>query len=457
MTVLVYGALFAFLRFGRWGVRMRAAGQNPLLAAQRGINLHAVYALAWGLSTLTGSIAGMLIALDSGLDQTMVIIGLKAFSPALVGGLDSLVGALVGSLIVGRRRGAGHPLRRSAAFRRGAVPRAHRHADRAPLGSVRDAGGARPCLGNRAPAAISVPTTPRTSRWSGPGWSACSSTCFIIALVAFPLIASPFQLDLACQVFLACVGSLSLMLLTGYAGQISLGHAGLMAAGAFTVGILFRETNAPFWLTLPAAALVGGLLGVIFGLPSLRLRGLYLAVSTLALHFVVIYLGGEYESRWGYLDRHRHRFTEARQYFNLRWPRLVLHSAGGGRRHVAPVPQSVARAHRPGVAGDPGARDRRGGARHRHRRLQASRLRHQLGDHRGGGRALRLLPRLRVGRGVLAVPDDPVRRDDHRRRHGLAARRASGRGLRDALPLYHRSRRCSRCRGRSATPACCSP
>jgi len=100
-TAAVYAALFAFLRFGRWGVRMRAAGQNPLLAAQRGINLHAVYALAWGLSTLTGSLAGMLIALDSGLTSTMVVIGLKAFPAALVGGLDSLVGALVGSLIVG--------------------------------------------------------------------------------------------------------------------------------------------------------------------------------------------------------------------------------------------------------------------------------------------------------------------------------------------------------------------
>jgi branched-chain amino acid transport system permease protein len=99
-TALVYGALFAFLRFGRWGVRMRAAGQNPLLAAQRGINLHAVYALAWGLSTFTGSIAGMLIALDSGLDSTMAVIGLKAFPAALVGGLDSLIGALAGSLIV---------------------------------------------------------------------------------------------------------------------------------------------------------------------------------------------------------------------------------------------------------------------------------------------------------------------------------------------------------------------
>src|SRR5436190_11271855 len=52
-TAVVYGGLLAFLRFGRWGVRMRAAGQNPLLAAQRGINLHAIYALAWSLSTFT--------------------------------------------------------------------------------------------------------------------------------------------------------------------------------------------------------------------------------------------------------------------------------------------------------------------------------------------------------------------------------------------------------------------
>jgi branched-chain amino acid transport system permease protein len=99
-TAAVYASLLTFLRFGRWGVRMRAAGQNPLLAAQRGVNLHAVYALAWGLSSLTGSLAGMLIALDSGLDQTMAIIGLKAFPAALVGGLDSLVGTLAGSLIV---------------------------------------------------------------------------------------------------------------------------------------------------------------------------------------------------------------------------------------------------------------------------------------------------------------------------------------------------------------------
>jgi len=101
-------------------------------------------------------------------------------------------------------------------------------------------------------------------------------------------------------VLLATVGALALMLLTGYAGQVSLGQAGLLAAGAFTVGILFKELQAPFWITLPSSALVGALLGVAFGLPSLRLRGLYLAVSTLALHFLVVYLGAEYETRRGF-------------------------------------------------------------------------------------------------------------------------------------------------------------
>jgi branched-chain amino acid transport system permease protein len=122
----------------------------------------------------------------------------------------------------------------------------------------------------------------------------------LVALLGLPLVASPFLIDLGAQVFLGVIGALALMLLTGYAGQVSLGHAGLLAAGAFTVGILFKEFQAPFFVTLPAAAVVGALLGVVFGLPSLRVRGLYLAVSTLALNFLVAYVGGEYETRRGF-------------------------------------------------------------------------------------------------------------------------------------------------------------
>ena len=123
---------------------------------------------------------------------------------------------------------------------------------------------------------------------------------FSTALLAYPFVAGAFALDLANQVLLTSIGAIALMLLTGYAGQISLGHAGLLAAGAFTTGILFKELAAPFWVTLPASAAVGALIGLVFGLPSLRLRGLYLAVSTLALHFMVIHAGQEYETRRGY-------------------------------------------------------------------------------------------------------------------------------------------------------------
>jgi branched-chain amino acid transport system permease protein len=123
---------------------------------------------------------------------------------------------------------------------------------------------------------------------------------FSVALCALPFLAGPFILDLANQVLLVSIGAVALMLLTGCAGQISLGHAGLLAAGAFTTGILFKEFAAPFWVTLPASAAVGAAIGLLFGLPSLRLRGLYLAVSTLALHFMVIHAGQEYETRRGH-------------------------------------------------------------------------------------------------------------------------------------------------------------
>ncbi|MEZ5726729.1 MAG: branched-chain amino acid ABC transporter permease [Burkholderiaceae bacterium] len=126
-----------------------------------------------------------------------------------------------------------------------------------------------------------------------------SLVVLVLFLAALPFLATPFVIDLANQSLLATVGAVALMLLTGFAGQVSLGHAGLLAAGAFATGILVQETGASFWLTLPASALTGLVLGLVFGLPSLRLRGLYLAISTLALHFIVIYLGNEYETKRG--------------------------------------------------------------------------------------------------------------------------------------------------------------
>jgi branched-chain amino acid transport system permease protein len=121
----------------------------------------------------------------------------------------------------------------------------------------------------------------------------------VAGLLLLPRFGSSFVLELAAQTALAAVGALALNLLTGLAGQISLGHAGFIAAGAFTVaGLVESGWRSPL-VTLPAAAVVGAVLGLAVGVPSLRLKGLYLALGTLAMHHVVLYGAGELQSRWG--------------------------------------------------------------------------------------------------------------------------------------------------------------
>jgi branched-chain amino acid transport system permease protein len=99
-AVLLYLSLFLSLRFTRWGLRMRAVGENPLLASQRGVELHRFYATSWGIAVLTGGFAGMIQACDSSLDPGIFVIGLKAFPVVLVGGLDSLAGVIPAAVIV---------------------------------------------------------------------------------------------------------------------------------------------------------------------------------------------------------------------------------------------------------------------------------------------------------------------------------------------------------------------
>lgn len=127
-------------------------------------------------------------------------------------------------------------------------------------------------------------------------WAAAA----LLLLLLLPLLLTNFWTSVANQVFIAVIGALALNLLMGTTGQISLGHAGFMAAGAFTVAALIAHTNAPIGVALPAAAVAGAVLGVVVGLPALRLKGLYLAVSTLAAHFVIVAGVGQYQSAVSY-------------------------------------------------------------------------------------------------------------------------------------------------------------
>lgn len=110
----------------------------------------------------------------------------------------------------------------------------------------------------------------------------------LIAFVGVPLFASPYVIEAILLPFLALsLAGLGLNLLTGYGGQVSLGSAAFMAVGAFAAYNFDLRTDLPLPVTILLAALTAAAVGLVFGLPSLRLRGFYLAVSTLAAQFFV--------------------------------------------------------------------------------------------------------------------------------------------------------------------------
>ena len=122
---------------------------------------------------------------------------------------------------------------------------------------------------------------------------------FLAALTVLPALASGFWMDVANRILIAVIAATGLNILTGFTGQISLGNAAFLAVGAYATAYLAGTLGLPFLLVLPAAGLITALVGMVFGVPSLRLKGLYLAVATLAAHFVVEFVVSHWESVTG--------------------------------------------------------------------------------------------------------------------------------------------------------------
>ncbi|HMK36675.1 MAG TPA: branched-chain amino acid ABC transporter permease [Desulfomonilaceae bacterium] len=106
--------------------------------------------------------------------------------------------------------------------------------------------------------------------------------CFII-----PFIGSEYTISTLTELGIAIIACHGLNLLTGFTGQISLGHAAFVGVGAYACSILIGAYNVPFLIALPATGAITALIGMIFGTPSLRLRGLYLAMATIAAQFII--------------------------------------------------------------------------------------------------------------------------------------------------------------------------
>jgi branched-chain amino acid transport system permease protein len=118
-------------------------------------------------------------------------------------------------------------------------------------------------------------------------------------LCLLPLWTTTYWLDVLNRIGIAIIGALGLNLLIGFTGQISIGHAAFLAVGAYATAILEAKVGLPFFLAIPAAASLTAAFGLIFGLPSLRLKGLYLAIATLAAHFITTYVIIHWEGMTG--------------------------------------------------------------------------------------------------------------------------------------------------------------
>jgi len=121
-------------------------------------------------------------------------------------------------------------------------------------------------------------------------WHRIGLLFFAVLLLGWPLLANGHWLTIGNLALVAVVGSVGLMILTGFAGQISMGHAAFLALGAYTAAILGERLALPFWGVLPISGLVAAAFGLAIGPFALRLRGLYLAIVTIGLLFLVSHL-----------------------------------------------------------------------------------------------------------------------------------------------------------------------
>ena len=130
------------------------------------------------------------------------------------------------------------------------------------------------------------PETVAVSRYGGlsvDAWRWLAALALIVVAAVLPFGLSKYHVFELTMVMIYAIAVLGLNILTGYNGQISLGHGGFFAVGAYTAAILMHRYGVPYWATLPPAALVSFVLGVLFGLPALRFDGPYLALVTLAM------------------------------------------------------------------------------------------------------------------------------------------------------------------------------
>ena len=283
---LICIALAVFFTRSRFGVAIRAAAENGEAARLLGISAEKVSTFTWVTGALLAGVAGILITQVRGvLDISTLSSGflVRGLAAALVGGLTSLPGAVVGGLFVGISESLlkwwtndtpGVPetllflvVIGILVFRPGGLfgQREETEDKVAFIPTLKDL----PARLRGTSAAKAV----RFSRW-----------IFVAFAVGISLVTNSKTNGIFTEVAVYAMVGVSLTVLVGFTGQISLGHWGLAGVGAFALANLFTRLGLPWLVTLPLVVIIGMVVSLIIGLPALRIRGLYLAVATLAFN-----------------------------------------------------------------------------------------------------------------------------------------------------------------------------
>ncbi len=141
-----------------------------------------------------------------------------------------------------------------------------------------------------------VDTSPAQARTASRSGRLALSAALVAALAVLPFVAPGYWIYFAGLLGINIVATHGLNIMMGYTGLLSLGHAAFVGVGAYTVAILQTYFGVPFWIAIPAAGIAAAVIGVGFGLPSLRIRGLYLVIATLAAQFILHFVFVNWQS-----------------------------------------------------------------------------------------------------------------------------------------------------------------
>lgn len=281
ITAAVMVSMSLFLKFGKTGRAIRATAQDQEAALQVGIPVGTVQNLSFLIASALGGLAGIFFSLYIGVvsPTSGLNIGMTAFVAATLGGLGSLVGAVIGGFVLGILEAFGIYLFGDAArqilvfvilivvliVRPGGL------LGKVPLISSEPLTGT--FLGKGRPL--------RIPRWVWPA-------AFVVGGVLVPVFADSYVLTTGTQVLIYAIIAAGFTVTAGQAGVIALGQAGPIAIGAYTSAIISVYLHVPFWAALPIAGLAAAVIASVLASPIWGVKGHYISIATLGLGIAIV-------------------------------------------------------------------------------------------------------------------------------------------------------------------------